>query len=510
MEQESENKKYRFSAAVWLAIFTGLLSQFVSYAFNYNYAYRDSIYRMEAARRFFDALEPGIISQIGTVWLPVPNLLLMPFACVDYLWETGLAASIINLPAFIAAAVFIFLSLKKITGSPAATWFGFVVFIFNYNILYYQTTAMTEQLYITFLTGAFYFLLLWSETDKNSHLILASFFMMLGTGTRYDAWPVLLASAVIVFVTGIPRKKRFSSALIFSSLPVLLIVWWFVHNWYYYGDVLEFSRGKFSTLHQLKYYEDAGRLLTKNDFFLSAKVYAFSVLLYSGNFYVILSIIGLVFYAFKNKFDLKSFVPYLLWVALPTTLILLYKGQLIIEHPFSVPEGYFNSRYGLYLFPAVALFSGYSVLLLERFKAKKVLLYLLWTGFLIQQVVFLYNFPYSIPSLAEAKYSYSKPSEDLSAFLKENYKGGRILYDNLIFALDPRTKINLKDRVTFHTHDLGEKAMKNPSQFVEWIIVYTDAPNDKIYDAVKNNDDFKINFEKKFSEMGVEVYRKKN
>ena len=380
-----------------------------------------------------------------------------------------------------------------------ATWFGFLVFVLNYNLLYFQTTSMTEQIYITFLICSFYSLLLWANDKKLKHLIYSSLFISLSVGTRYDAWPVAIVSIVMVFVISLLEKnKPIKHALIFGFLPVFLIIIWFWYNWLYYGDALEFSRGKFSTLYQLKYYEDNGRLLTKNNFLLSAKVYISSVLLYSGNLYTVMAVFGLIIYAFKNKFTTKSFPLYVLWVALPTTLILLYKGQLIIELPNSEPAGYFNSRYGLYLFPAIAIFAGISVTYLLKYTNKKILIYLLVIGLLVQQLTFFYNFPYSIPSLAEAKYSYSKPSEDLSICLKENYKGGKILYDNLIFAIHPWTGINLVDRITFHTYEIGEKAMNNPSQYVNWILIYKEAPNDKIYEAVKDNPDFINNFELNF------------
>jgi len=503
-------QRYYIFYAIMTALFLGLVSQFLSYYFDYNYAYRDSIFRIEAARRFFDSDNPGIINQLGTVWLPVPNLILMPFAYVDYLWRTGFAASIVNFPLFVLSSVVIFLSIKKLSGNVLATWFGFLVFVLNYNILYFQTTSMTEQLYITFLICSFYTLLLWAYDKRIKYLVYSSLFISLSVGTRYDAWPVAIVSIGLVFIISLMDKnKPFMHVFIFGFLPVLLIITWFWYNWLFYGDALEFSRGKFSTLYQLKYYEENGRLLTKNNLFLSTKVYISSVLLYSGNLYTVMAVFGLIIYFLKNKFSAKSLPVYVLWVALPTTLLLLFQGQLIIEIPNSVPAGYFNSRYGLYLFPAIAIFSGLSVTYLLKYNKNKILLYLLIIGLLIQQLTFLYNFPYSIPSLAEAKYSYSKPSEDLSLCLKENYKGGRILYDNLIFALHPWTGINLVDRITFHTHDIGEKAMKNPSKYVSWVLIYKEAPNDKIYEAVKNNPDFINNFELRFSEKGVEAYCKK-
>ncbi|HEY3250899.1 MAG TPA: hypothetical protein VGK25_07250 [Ignavibacteria bacterium] len=507
----NSTQKHYLIFAVLIAISLGLASQILSYHYNYNFAYRDSIFRLEAARRFFDSNTPGMINQMGTVWLPVPNLILMPFSYIDFLWETGLAASIVNFPSFVICAIFIFLSIKKLTKNAEATWFGFLMFVFNYNILYFQTTSMTEQFYLTFLICSFYFLLTWAIENKIMHLIYSSIFICFSVGTRYDAWPVALAAIVIVFVICIYDKdKPVEHTLIFGLPPIFLIISWFLYNWIWYGDPLEFSRGRFSTLHQLEYYEDQGRLLTKNNFWLSAKVYLSSVLLYSGKLYTIMGFIGLIIYILKNKLSAKSLPVYLLWVALPTTLILLLKGQLIIELPDSEPAGYFNSRYGLYLFPAIAVFSGITASYLLKWKRLKIFLYLLLAYiFIIQQLKFFDDFPAYIPSIAEAEYSYSKPSEDLSFFLKYNYKGGKILYDNLIFALYPWTGIDLDDRITFHTYKIAERVMNTPSQYVNWVLVYKDAPNDKIYEAVKNNPDFLNNFELKFSESGVEAYVKK-
>ena len=52
--------------------------------------------------------------------------------------------------------------------------------------------------------------------------------------------------------------------------------------------------------------------------------------------------------------------------------------------------------------------------------------------------------------------------------------------------------------------------MANPSLYVNWVLIYKDAPNDKIYESIKNNPDFLNNFELKFSENGVEAYLNKN
>jgi hypothetical protein len=508
--KSADIKKDYFAFAVLIAIIAGIVSQYYSYLYDYTYAYRDAIYRMEAARRFFDSSTPGIINQLGTVWLPVPNLILMPLAYIDYLWQTGLAASIINFPLYVISSALIFLSIKKITNSVTGSWFGFLIFVFNCNVLYFQTTAMTEQLYLTFIIGSFYFMLLWVHEKQTKHLIYASALIALGTGTRYDAWPVALVSIIIISIICILDKdKPVKNTLIFSSISLLFIVFWLLYNLIRFGDILEFSRGEYSTLNQLKYYEEQGRLLTKNNFWLSSKVYFSSVILYCGGLFSLISVLGLPAYIFKNRFSTKSLPVYVLWVALPTTLFLLYKGQLIIEIPDSEPPGYFNSRYGLYLFPAIAVFCGIAAAYLANMKNRVVFISFLVYLFVLQQLKFWDDFPVNVPAIAEAKYSNSKTSENLSYYLKINYKGGYILYDNVIFALHPWTGINLIDRITPFTFIIGEQAMKDPGRFVNWVLVYKNAPNDRVYAAIINNPDFLNNFELKFSENGVEAYQKK-
>lgn len=120
-------KEYKIKIAIILAVIIGLLAQVLSYIFDLNYAYRDSIFKIEAARRFTDYLNPGFFNQIGTVWLPIPNILLMPFAAIDFLFENGLAASVLYYPFFVISSIFIFLSLKELTNDVTSSWIGFML-----------------------------------------------------------------------------------------------------------------------------------------------------------------------------------------------------------------------------------------------------------------------------------------------------------------------------------------------------------------------------------------------
>ena len=71
--------------------------------------YSDSVSHLVRARQLIDYSSPGL-EQIGTVWLPLPHLMLLPFSLVDLLFKTGLAGTFISLPS-IAIALLSFTGL---------------------------------------------------------------------------------------------------------------------------------------------------------------------------------------------------------------------------------------------------------------------------------------------------------------------------------------------------------------------------------------------------------------
>jgi len=508
-----DDKSFSIKPVVIIAIFAGLLVQIISYYFNYQFAYRDSIYRLEAARRFFDAINPGIISQIGTVWLPIPNLIMMPLAAINFFWETGLAGSIVNFVAFVISGVTVFRFIKLALNNVLSTWFGFLMFITNGSILYFQTTSMTESTYICFITVFIYFIFKWVKLEKLKYLFYASIWAGLAAGSRYDSWPVILSASFLVIIISPGKKINFIKPfLAFSVVPLAIIAAWFIYNYIYYGDALEFSRGKFSTLAQLKYYEDAGRLLTKHNLLLSLNVAISSFMLYSGYLFFTVSVIGFFIYLWKYKVKLENYIPYLFLVSFPAAVLLLYLGQMIIELPNSVPPGYFNSRYGLYIFPGICFFTAFLFdyfLNMKKYLRKKILVYTMLAVFIFQFFMQFSYYPAFIPALAEVKYNYNDVNIEASHFLKDNYDGGNLLYDNIIFALYPWSGINLKERISFHTYEIGEKALNNPVTYAKWVMFYKKFPDDHIYNSLKDNFIFLDNYERVFSKEGIEIYKRK-
>jgi len=497
------------------ACITGLITQYLSFSNEYIYAYRDSIFRIDAARRFIDAFNPGFFNQIGTVWLPLPNIILLPFAANDFLWKTGLAGSIPGFILYLLNIAAIYKTFDLLLKDKFAVIIGSILYFTNPNILYFQTTPMSEQLYLTLFSVSLYLLIKWIYEGNKRVLICSGIAVALASLTRYDAWVFALFSSVLVFIISYKKKnKPFLSFILFSLPAGLAVLWWLIHNYIYYKDSLEFMRGQFSTLHQLKWYEENGRLLTKYNLLLSLKVYFSDLMLYSGLLSLILAGIGIAFYTFRNKINISGLMLYLSVIAIPGSVIMLYLGQIIIEIPDSVPSGYFNSRYGLYAFPGIVLFSGLAVSHIAGLlpKWKKTIQSIVIVALIFQLAFFLKDPVNNIASIAEAEYAGYKNSETYKAslFLRDNYKGGNILYDFSVFALSPFCGISLKDRITYHTYLIGEKALKDPAAYAKWIMVYRKSSNDKVFNAIMNYEKFQEYYNIAFSKDGLELFKRKD
>src|SRR5689334_3925716 len=106
--------------------------------------YGDAVAHLHIARRLFDSREPGF-RQLGSVWLPLSHLLLVPFVQKMSWWQTGEAAALPSMACYVAACVGMYrLALCFVRNSVA--WLATAFFMLNPGLLYFSTTAMTEPL----------------------------------------------------------------------------------------------------------------------------------------------------------------------------------------------------------------------------------------------------------------------------------------------------------------------------------------------------------------------------
>src|SRR5579863_3789921 len=130
---------------------------FISFAYYFQHngllLYGDAVAHINIARRVFDSRTPGLL-QLGTVWLPLPHVLMMPFLISDKMWQTGVGGSIPSMVAYVFGVLGMFRLVRGVLsrkGEPggsarAAAWTAAAVYGANPNLIYMQATAMGEAL----------------------------------------------------------------------------------------------------------------------------------------------------------------------------------------------------------------------------------------------------------------------------------------------------------------------------------------------------------------------------
>ena len=150
-----------FILVAWPAVFVSLLS----FAFYLRHGdlllYGDAVAHINIARRVFDSRTPGLL-QLGTVWLPLPHLLMVPFLLSHEMWQSGVGGSIPSMLAYVFGVVGIFRLVRGALsrdGEPSsaariAAWMAALIYAVNPNLIYLQSTAMTEALYLAWFIWA--------------------------------------------------------------------------------------------------------------------------------------------------------------------------------------------------------------------------------------------------------------------------------------------------------------------------------------------------------------------
>ena len=146
---------------VWLAIFVSVFSFLFYYRHGDVLLYGDAVAHINIARRVFDSKTPGLL-QLGTVWLPLPHLLIMPFIVSKQMWQSGAGGSIPSMAGYVLGVLGIFRLVRtalsrdgEVDGvGNVAAWAAAILYAANPNLIYMQATAMGESLYLAFFIWA--------------------------------------------------------------------------------------------------------------------------------------------------------------------------------------------------------------------------------------------------------------------------------------------------------------------------------------------------------------------
>src|ERR1700689_2087166 len=245
---------------VWLPIFVSVFS-FLFYNRQGNVLlYGDAVAHINIARRVFDSKTPGLL-QLGTVWLPLPHLLMVPFLLSSEMWRRGVGGSIPSMAAYVFGLIGIFRLVRGAVsrgGEPdrtasLAAWTAALVYAANPNLIYMQTTAMGEALYLAFFVWAVVY---FAESVRGEAHALTKCGRCLAAAclTRYDGWFLAAAMAATVVtrsfrrvtnkvsVFGSTRPAVVKFVLITAAAPSL----WLAYNAIVYRNPLEFANGPYS------------------------------------------------------------------------------------------------------------------------------------------------------------------------------------------------------------------------------------------------------------------------
>jgi len=369
---------------LWLATCASVMSFLFYFQRGEILLYGDAIAHINIARRVFDSKTPGLL-QLGTVWLPLPHLLMVPFLLSKEMWQRGVGGSIPSMAAYVLGVVGMFRMVRFAFTSDShpkaaariAAWAAALVYAANPNLIYMQSTAMGEAIYLAFFVWAIVYV---CEAMRGNSKALTKCGLCLAGAclTRYDGWFLTIAMAGTVVIVQLLRpatslQRRVPSPaltrfiLIAAAAPLL----WFTYNGIVYRNPLEFENGPYSAKAIERRTQTAGNMGHPGSGNL---VLAAQYFLKSGEDNVaensrlqrawILLVLAAIAVAVtirrresnSSPLSTKNWLPFLfLMIPLPFYALSVAYGGVPIFVPTWWPFSHYNVRYGLQLLPAVAI-----------------------------------------------------------------------------------------------------------------------------------------------------------
>jgi hypothetical protein len=341
--------------------------------------YGDAVAHINIARRVLDSRTPGLL-QLGTVWLPLPHIFMIPFVYSDAAWRTGIGGALPSMVGYVLGTIGIFRLVRGALSSfesgdsstRIAAWLAAAIYAANPNLMYMQSTAMTESLYMAWFVWV---LVHFSEfvhnigtgaEDGSRSLIKCGVCLAGASLTRYDGW-FLTGVLCIVVVAVVAKYWRDNPPLRLAFAKFVLIavaapLFWLTYNAIVYRNPLEFANGPYSA----KAIEQRVANLTVPSYPglhdpLVAFAYFFKAaqqMLGEGNWrkaWVVLLLGGTLLILWREP---RRWPVLLVWIPLPFYVLSIAYGSVPVYLPEWWPHAYYNVRFGLQFLPSFAVFTA--------------------------------------------------------------------------------------------------------------------------------------------------------
>ncbi len=265
--------------------------------------YGDAVAHLNIARRVVDNRHPiASYGQLGTVWLPLQHIAMLPFVWINTLWRSGIAGAIPGMVAFVLGTLGIFRLVVPRAGHVAA-YVAAGIYALNPNLLYLQTTAMNEPIFLAFFIWSLVYLdeflratlplgadsaMQPARLKPRRALEYCGITMAGGALTRYDGWFAACILGVILTWAFFSWRRRIDDARLRRSatksffevvlLNALVPTYWLIYTWAISGNALDFVNGPYSakaialssTTHGAPPYPGRDHMLTAALYFLKA------------------------------------------------------------------------------------------------------------------------------------------------------------------------------------------------------------------------------------------------
>lgn len=190
-------------------------------------AHWDARAHLVVARRILDSLTPGW-QQIGAVWLPLPHLLNMLPVQVDAWYRSGASAIAISVLSTAVTAWALARMTIHASGSIVPALAGTALLVANPNILYVQSTPMTEPLLFATSLAAVVLTIEWVADDGVRAPRAAGWVIVAACMTRYEAWPIsaalILLAAMVLLRRGVPPAHALRCCARLACYPLIAAV----------------------------------------------------------------------------------------------------------------------------------------------------------------------------------------------------------------------------------------------------------------------------------------------
>ena len=453
----------------------------------------DARAHLVVARRILDSLSPGW-QQIGAVWLPLPHVLNMVPVQVDAWYRSGASAMALSVLSMGVSAWALTRLVTRFTGSVIGAATGAALLMLNPNVLYLQSTPMTEPLLIATSMLAVYHTADWVARGAPLPPTAAGWSIVAACMTRYEAWPICAALVALAFLTLVRRGNGLAHAVractrlaAYPAIAVILFTlnsrWttgtWFVPSGFFVPENVEALGNVRLAFQQVR---------------LSA--YQLSGTAWVWPAYAAATLIVLRFLTSRDQAPLALVLSLAAAAALP--VYAYYHG-----HPLRV-------RYGLLFVVACAAIAGTGIgLLWKPFRLIAAILVVSWAS--AQSSPLDRGAPLVAESQRDAQNMRERAA--VTEYLRAHWDGDTVMMSmgSLAHYMHDLSQLNMdiRDFLQEGNEQLWvHAAARGPRGFVKWVAIEEQAEGgDALFHAARRDPRFLEGFDRVAEGGGVALYR---